>query len=135
MSWLLVIASGHSFWVTAAGHSCWSQPLLNKADYETLPARAMSGSVVAQVLSLIVSGSSSNWWGLGCPSHCSASFGTYFIVWGSGFSVGALAAVFYLRVLIISSPASASSPVPPRDSPAPRGHLPASSSRLAAYRA
>ena len=60
-----------------------------KADYETTHARAMSGSAVAQVLNLIVSGSSSNWWGLGCPSHCSASFGTYFFVWGSGFSAGA----------------------------------------------
>ena len=97
-------------------------------------SQAMSGSVLAQVLGLLVNGSASNWWGLGCPAHCSASLGLVVAIWVSGFSCGALAAVYYLRVLVFAGPpvsASASS----RDPPVSRGRPPSTSTRLAAYRA
>ena len=93
----------------------------------------MSGSAVAQVLGLVLSGSSSNWWGLACPAHCSSSVGILLVVWVSGFSVGALVATFYLRVLLFAGPASAVHPHPVQ--PVYRGTPPSTASRLAAYRA
>ena len=45
-------------------------------------------SWVREVISLLHWGSSSGWCGLGCPAHCSASFGYLCAFWISGFCLG-----------------------------------------------
>ncbi|CAE7299501.1 Ttll6a [Symbiodinium microadriaticum] len=46
-------------------------------------------------------GSSSGWWGLACPAHCSGSFGLWAAIFVAGFSVGALCTLLCLRDLLI----------------------------------
>ena len=52
--------------------------------------------IVAEVIRLLWIGSSSGWFGLGCPAHCSASGPLLISVFVSGFGVGALSLLAFL---------------------------------------
>ena len=51
---------------------------------------------VAEVVKFVWWGSSTGWFGLGCPAHCSSSLPLLLSVFVSGFSLGALVLLFVL---------------------------------------
>ena len=51
---------------------------------------------VVSLLDLLATGSSSGWWGLACPAHCSSS-GLVICIFVAGVSSGSLLTVFALR--------------------------------------
>ena len=71
-----------------------------------------------QLLGLVVAGSNSGWWGLGCPAHCSSSITLSLVTFAAGFGFGALSVLDLFRgqLLVqpspVHCPASASSGQP-----------------------
>ena len=79
--------------------------LIDKAEgVYTMRARSMD---VARVFGFLVQGSSLNWWGLGCPAHCSGSLTLLCLAFGSGASVGFLLALVFFRGVLFSPVAQA----------------------------
>ena len=52
---------------------------------------------VVSLLELLATGSSSGWWGLACPAHCSSSGLLVLCIFAAGVSSGSLLTVFALR--------------------------------------
>ena len=85
---------GYDFDVSTA------QILCSKADGRgTCGAQSMDWS---RALGLLVQGSSSNWWGLGCPAHCSGSLLILGLTFGFGASFGFLGALFLFRAALLA---------------------------------
>ena len=51
---------------------------------------------VAEVIKVLWWGSSTGWFGLSCPAHCSSSLPLLLSVFVAGFSTGALSLLFFL---------------------------------------
>ena len=62
------------------------------------------GQVLSSFVSFLVQGSSSNWYGLSCPGHCSGSTGWTVAIGVCGFF---LATLFTFRHILFTVPASA----------------------------
>ena len=56
---------------------------------------------LARVLGLFVQGSASNWWGLGCPAHCSGSLTVLGLAFGFGAPFGFLCAVIFFSTALL----------------------------------
>ena len=50
----------------------------------------------------IITGSSSNWWGLGCPSHCSGSLSVLALAFLSGSLSGVIFTLFLFRATLLT---------------------------------
>ena len=61
-------------------------------------------NIVPQLVSFVVSGSASNWWGLGCPAHCSSSFTVLLLAGLAGASLGATLVLYLFRETIFLKP-------------------------------
>ena len=75
------------------------------------------GQVFQSLVSLAVQGSTTNWFGLGCPGHCAGSLSWTLSSGAIGFLSGALCTLFLFR---FSSPPD---PVPAATVPRPPAHL------------
>lgn len=62
---------------------------------------------LARVLGLFVQGSASNWWGLGCPAHCSGSLTVLGLAFGFGAPFGFLCAVIFFSTALFAPVAQA----------------------------
>ena len=57
-------------------------------------SKMSAASSLAQVLGLVLQGSASNWFGLGCPAHCSGSVLVLSLALVSGVCIGILVALW-----------------------------------------
>ena len=116
-----------SAWILAS--VCLSSLKCIRTNAETCAAQAMN-SWVPQVVGFLVQGSSTGWWGLGCPAHCSSSLLVLGVTFSAGLGFGALGCLFLFRGVLLASPAPFASPAH-RPSPPSSGFVP--SARLRAY--
>ena len=85
---------------------------------------------IEQALGLLHLGISTNWWGLGCPSHCQGSLLVVGLCWASGFLLGVVLTLVFFREALFAVPIRVpSSPPQPSSSPPTR----AADLRLRAY--
>ena len=78
---------------------------------------------VAQILGLLLQGSSTNWFGLGCPAHCSGSLLVLGLSFLAGACLGVLLALWFFRAYLFLpavQPVFAPDPTPDSTSPVPR---------------
>ena len=65
---------------------------------------------IEQALRLVQSGVVSNWWGLGCPSHCQGSLLTLGLTFCFGISLGVVLTVWFFRDILLKVPCQGSFP-------------------------
>ena len=99
-----------------------------KGEHELRVRSRLMAPWLVGLLDLLVAGSSSGWWGLACPAHCSSSLGLWAAIFVAGSSFGALCTLFCLRDLLIREDLLRREP-PARVVRPPRGP----SSRLSGY--
>ena len=88
--------------------------------------------LVPRVLGLLVQGSSSGWWGLGCPAHCSFSFPLAASLILSGFALGTLCTLLFFKDILFVQPPRVSHRSGPEVPPGAPG-VQRRAARLAAY--
>ena len=49
----------------------------------------------------LVSGASTNWWGIGCPAHCSGSLVVLFLSYLAGLLSGVILTLFVFRASLL----------------------------------
>ena len=70
---------------------------------------------IEQALGLVATGVGNNWWGLGCPSHCSGSLLLLTLCFGFGTLVGVVLTLGFFRDSLFKEPRQGPlfSPPPP----------------------
>ena len=72
-----------------------------------------------QALGLLQVGVQSNWWGLGCPSHCQGSLLVIVLCLASGILLGVILTLGFFREALFAFPPREPQPIPQQAPPSP----------------
>ena len=93
----LMVAKFAHFYLCIVGMSLLTCILIDNIDCRAFVVQAFRMPPwVAEVIKVLWWGSSTGWFGLSCPAHCSSSLPLLLSVFVAGFSTGALSLLFFL---------------------------------------